>query len=186
MSDTLRTRTLPSRTRRLLAGCVDVGVGAVGMLGLVLIGAVAADRWFELEPGLPLLESIAVELNQTRTRTVWEWFLLWLPLLGYEAVLGATERESLGRWLFGLALVGKDGHRLSRTRRVVRALLVLTWPATGLLAPALGWVSPSQRSAADYFAGSWVVFDPAREHAKGTLSQLPPQEGVQSRGKRRP
>lgn len=154
-----RTRTVPGLWRRVAAGLIDVGLSAVVTATLVALGAISWQRW--LPTGLPLPEHVAVTWNQTWRWTLTQWTLAWLPLVLLHTTAAALSRRSPGMALFGLVVVGPDGHAASSARGVVRALAYLTWPLTLLLGPALVLVSRSQRGLHDWLSGTWVVRDPA-------------------------
>ena len=162
MSPPKRTRLLPSRTRRAIAGSLDLVVGAGGALLLVAVGAIDVGRWFVLDPSLPRLETVAVEFYATQGETLWDWIALWLPFVVYHTAAGALRRSTLGAFLASLVVVGADGHLATARRGAARGILYFLWPLTGLLAAMWSFVSPSQRGLHDLLAGCWVVRDPAR------------------------
>lgn len=154
-----RVRTVPGLWRRLGAGAVDVALsGAVTAL-LVGLGALSVQRWAPAE--LPLPEHVAVTWNQTWRWTLAQWTLAWTPLVVLHTATAVLSRRTPGAALFGLVVVGPDGHAATSTRGVVRALAYLTWPLTLLLGPAMVLVSPSQRGLHDWISGTCVVRDPA-------------------------
>lgn len=139
-----------------------MGVGLLGALLLIGIGAVDLDRWTTIEPTLPQLETVAVELHSTWRRTIRDWVVLWLPFAAYHTLAGSVRRGTLGAWATGLSIVGPNGHAASALRGGIRGGLYILWPLTGLLAPLWTFVSSSQRGLHDLLAGAWVVRDPAR------------------------
>lgn len=161
-----RTRSLPSRTRRALAGTVDLGVGLLGAVALIATGLIDVSRWIDGSPDLPMLEHIAVELYSTRAQTAWTWVGLWTPFVVYHAVCGVLRRATIGATLTGLLVVGTDGHAASAGQGLFRGIAYLLWPLTGLLAAAWSFVSPSQRGFHDLVARAWVIRDPALLHSR--------------------
>ncbi len=139
--------------RRFFALVVDVLV--IGVLSLVLfylaslglrVGLAAHGRglsWEEAEGVLPLL--------------LGAWIVL---VCGYFVVLHGLDGKTVGKWLFGLRVVGADQEPVGYGRALIR------WLAAILTAPLLfGFLrilwNREKRGWHDSLARTWVMREPA-------------------------
>ena len=156
-----RERELVPLWRRCAAGLVDAAIGLAPGALLLATGVISLDRWHAPEGILPL-DHAAATFYRTRGWLFWQWILVWTPFCLMHAIFGMFERSTPGAALFGLSVVGPDGHRASSVRGVFRGLAYVTWPATLLLAPLLVAVGPAQRGPHDLLSGTFVIRAPSR------------------------
>lgn len=164
-----RVREIPATWRRVTAGLVDLLTPSAAMALLLVAGVPDLTRWAPTGE-LPLIEHVAQTWHATRSRTILQWLLWWLPLPAYHLAFAVADRRTPGAALLGLRTIGPDGHEASVVRRAVRGVLTLLWPMTLGLAAAWAWVTPSQRGPVDWLSGTCVVRDPARRRGPRTAA----------------
>lgn len=81
------------------------------------------------------------------------WF--WL-LVGYFVLLHGIDGRTVGKWLFGLRVVGRDRKPIGYRQAFIRTV---AWPFSALWGIGLLWIlwSREKRAWHDLLAGTWVI-----------------------------
>jgi resuscitation-promoting factor RpfA len=141
--------------RRVLAWAVDVGPLAAGVfvLGRSLLGSAAAALPAPADGLDGLIDLVAREGRIVLSLLA----LLAVALAVYTTLAHALAGATLGKWMFGLRVVGPQGTRPSLGRSAARSALAVLSAALLGLGFLLALFTRSGRALHDFLARTWVV-----------------------------
>jgi uncharacterized RDD family membrane protein YckC len=141
--------------RRVLAWAVDVGplTAGVVVLGRSLLGSAAAALPAPADGLDGLIDLVAREGRIVLSLLA----LLAVALAVYTTLAHALAGATLGKWMFGLRVVGPQGTRPSLGRSAARSGLAVLSAALLGLGFLLALFTRSGRALHDFLARTWVV-----------------------------